>query len=1128
MTYTKDKNFYELRFLLHGIKEEYNSDKPLYITSQKNYIWQKIACKTIEPWRIVPPDLANILSKDWRNKLNIQEIIAENIISDLSPELIKASDFPSTEEKEELLRQIFLAKKEELWKKIPLHETVEGKFVYIDNQTYLENPNYSCDDKLRNIVKIIKSTSNLQKNLIPLWTPEAAINIIIQQPNIGHFYLLLLELIPEASNELKQTLKKLKWLPSRSGGGMTYPDNVVNLAEHLRKKNDTLEDELERVFITEKSKYVMLSKLNVENQYLHRLKDIRSNWNENNVLKFLLSETSQTHEYCNLILKTLKLLQDRKQPISKENLDLLRNKLWLVDSRGKAIGINKIIYFPALSDEFTNILTQLELWNYVTPKMLNEGININFCLEHNQLQYLFCTNKDAIREVGNVLNQLPNYHIGDFDIDSFPINEFIQVFKGFTELPALALREKISEGDFQEFILPNILKPINNHDKLIKILQWIHENYQKPSEVTIKVYNKYLELTCRDSQVFAKEILPKIQLLNQNGQWKSPSELCDGNKNTGIDKDYVLNTEQQQILSEYLNKVKISTDKKKTSVNSSAKFPKKHNTNIAEHLDKYFFSWRSYISSEAIGGFLCLLAGNNTEIQELSKSYLQKRNFNEIRDRFLWSDDLKSKEFIINIQPHNITLQSVNNLFGNLFKAQILRQEIPNHLFVGELDKDTEEINLVEFPLQESFADKLSKILEESANLLINKFYKTNLNESFDEIWQDLATSKQLDILSVRNFILKNGYFLFQPLVKPNTEISKYLSNWRDADAEITSLNSRRNKSDTKVSNSLNKAKENLKKSKEAIKKIIHKNNQVSNEILTVVRQKIGQGQYGYNFTSVLFELFQNADDSVAELQQMVGNISQERLQYIISWDEQCLTVMHWGRPINLFIHSDTRDKNFKNKGFDQDLLKMLCFNFSDKSEDTTGKFGLGFKTVHLISKEPIIISDDLCFSIHAGLLPFALEDLELERRLRHKLQSQQLSSGITDGTLINLKLDTDVITDVHEIISDFEEKISLLLVFSKFIKTCKLISNSSLQQSLTWTPIEVLGIPGIEFGQVKILDKTHNLLCFRIEDATVAIALPENFADKTSPLSNFPTFWVTTPTKETLSLRFLINAMLM
>ena len=94
MNYTKHQNFYELRFLLHGIREEYNSDKLLYITSQENSFWEKIACKTIESWRIVPRDLANILSKDWCNKLNIEEITPKNIISDLSPELIKASDFP--------------------------------------------------------------------------------------------------------------------------------------------------------------------------------------------------------------------------------------------------------------------------------------------------------------------------------------------------------------------------------------------------------------------------------------------------------------------------------------------------------------------------------------------------------------------------------------------------------------------------------------------------------------------------------------------------------------------------------------------------------------------------------------------------------------------------------------------------------------------------------------------------------------------------------------------------------------------------------------------------------------------------------------------------------------------------
>jgi hypothetical protein len=1033
------ENFHELRFILHGNIEKYDSDKTLYITSQDNSVWEKVAREINESWQIIPPVLADTISKDWCKKLKIKQ-----------------------------------------------------------------------------------------------WNPEAAINVIIEKPNIEDFYLQILELIPEVNRESREKIKKQRWLPLQSAKDVISPENVVNLA--IKELSDELENELERIFAEENSKYVILSQLNIESQYLDILKDIRSNWYENNVLQFLLSETSQPYRYCNLIIKTLKILQNRKQTISNENIELLRDKQWLVDSRNRPISLNKIINYPNLCNEFTNILTQLKSSEYITPKMLGDDIDINFCLKNNQINDLFCIDKDAIEAIGNALKKIPSYYIGDFDVDSLPLDEFIQVLKDFTELPVLALIKKISK-DLRELILPNVLKAINNHEKLAKILIWISKQNQTPCKETILVYNKYLELACRDSQSFAQKILPNIQLLNQNNQWKSPSELCDGNRNTGIDKEDVLKTEQQRILSKYLDNITSSTNKEKNSVKT--KRTKKTQENISEHLDKYFRPWLSYISSEIIGGFLCLLAGNNKEIQELSKSYLKKRDFDGLRNRFLWSDELKTKEFIINIKSCNTNTknkQSVDNLFGESFSTSISYKDIPKHLFFGKkLDKNTQEITLLEFPLKEDFSNKLSNILKESAKLLIEKFYRTKLIEGFDEIWRDLATSKQLDILSVRNFILKNGYFLLKSLVNPNTEIGKYLSEWCDADAEIENLNIRRNQSDIKVRDCLDKAKDKLKNSKEAIKNIIHKNDKVCNEVLTAVRQKIGQGQYGYNCTNLPFELFQNADDSVAELQHMLGGISEKRLQYILSWDNQCLTVMHWGRPINLFIHPDARDKNFEHKGFDQDLIKMLCFNISDKSVNATGKFGLGFKTVHLISQKPIVISDELCFYIHGGLLPFALENLELEKQLRDKLQSQQASSDVKDGTLINLNIDTDIVTDINEVIRDFQDKVGLLLVFSKFIKTCKLIENSSLQQCLTWNPIEVLGIPGIEFGEVKILDNSknnwvaHNLLCFRIEnaeDATIAISLPGNFADKTSPLSEFPTFWVTTPTKETLGLRFIVNAM--
>ena len=87
--------------------------------------------------------------------------------------------------------------------------------------------------------------------------------------------------------------------------------------------------------------------------------------------------------------------------------------------------------------------------------------------------------------------------------------------------------------------------------------------------------------------------------------------------------------------------------------------------------------------------------------------------------------------------------------------------------------------------------------------------------------------------------------------------------------------------------------------------------------------------------------------------------------------------VVHWGRSIN-----DTGGAAFpagRERQWDQDLYFMMLMNLSGKpgeapgessSSSTTGRFGLGFKSVHLVSSSPSVVSGFIAFSIAGGLLP--------------------------------------------------------------------------------------------------------------------------------------------------------------
>ena len=58
--------------------------------------------------------------------------------------------------------------------------------------------------------------------------------------------------------------------------------------------------------------------------------------------------------------------------------------------------------------------------------------------------------------------------------------------------------------------------------------------------------------------------------------------------------------------------------------------------------------------------------------------------------------------------------------------------------------------------------------------------------------------------------------------------------------------------------------------------------------------------------------------------------------------------------------------------GHDRDLLNMLLMNFSEKrpGDDLTGKFGLGFKSVHVLSDSVGIASGFIALRTIGGFLP--------------------------------------------------------------------------------------------------------------------------------------------------------------
>ena len=135
-------------------------------------------------------------------------------------------------------------------------------------------------------------------------------------------------------------------------------------------------------------------------------------------------------------------------------------------------------------------------------------------------------------------------------------------------------------------------------------------------------------------------------------------------------------------------------------------------------------------------------------------------------------------------------------------------------------------------------------------------------------------------------------------------------------------------------------------------------------ELLSSARRRIED--LGYSTDRVLFELFQNADDAYKQLDDSPEPAA-FRVEYLV--DPPGVRVTHWGRLIN---HLGPNADDGCRLGRDRDLLNMLVMNFSEKPAEggLTGKFGLGFKSVHLLSDSVGIASGSIAVRTRGGFLP--------------------------------------------------------------------------------------------------------------------------------------------------------------
>jgi len=557
-----------------------------------------------------------------------------------------------------------------------------------------------------------------------------------------------------------------------------------------------------------------------------------------------------------------------------------------------------------------------------------------------------------------------------------------------------------------------------------------------------------------------------------------------------------------------------------------------------EFLKKYFERWEAYVQPELIGGFLSLLGdGKNGEIRSLVADYLHHpHDIDTVRLHFLNGADLSIQNF--DVTQNSDDLEVVYSILRQEFSAP-LNQKIES--IVLEVKRVIDSGNHQKLTLRAfdagAFSGSLDEILKQSTIDLILKAYRNPdwKQHVFLTQWQQLSTSSQTSIAIAHKLFLKYApNFLIDLNVGLKHEgLKQILNKWENLESAQESKklfveNLRRTTQGRYAIEAERESYERIKtKIKDTRKEIYQllEMKEIKAAILEAIRNKIYNESY--RLQSIPFELFQNADDAVLELEEM-GEHGSEGKQFVIHIEKDKLTFLHWGRPIN-YYRNDPQYPDRDQFGFHRDLEKMLAFrsekNYasielgSEERTERTGQFGLGFKSVHLLTSEPRVLSGRLGFKIEGGRIPRELEQEHCDR-LRAILNTYNdgYRYGLK-GTLIELPFDNNAplvidflkkhqsLTDIAKIFSDLA---GILTVFAKRIRCC-VVSGRTIQ----WQPAEIYS--DIEVGDLDIKGQKEKAMCLRSSKDGVALLVlldKETGCLKELP-KGIPDIWVTAPTHE-------------
>ena len=847
-------------------------------------------------------------------------------------------------------------------------------------------------------------------------------------------------------------------------------------------------------------------------------------------------ETENAQQHWELILRALVHLASRRTALSSELNERLKTGNWLPIHAGCCP--QEVIYLKGMEGEVHRIVCECA-GPYADVCMLPEKFRAHPGYKRT-VRDIFPKRDDALEMLGEVMARDERYRIGDIDTENLDLNVFLDTFQGPSPhlMPASAMMhgvcEAFDEAVCRRSLLPNLCQNIPTA-RIVDILNFLSERHTAAPRNTeskiLDIFNRYLEAATNRSDFI--DILRRIRLLSREGNWKCPDVLCLDAE--GIRCDDLLDAKQSEKVRDC---VQSSTDP--AGQQSQASEPLEGFDESAARLEKYFDAWEGTLANEVIGGFLSLL-GNHLKLKELSEQYLGNRTVEGFRGQLDWEilqsrymvganedihETMRRQRFRVEVDEGEAI--EVTNLLGSPFHARIEQREFDS-LFVGSANEQfrsetgmnyrVNRIQLRSIQPNQFERHRLLDFIKNSAGRLLNKVYKQTI-QNLDDVFKDLAQSEQLDIKIAQNLLLDSAFFYVQQLEMRQVDdgLSTALQKWDEARRLRTEAEH------TGDPDMVNGAVEELQLEQQELQNLIQSDEAAQHSLLTAVRCKIRQ--YQYTPQSVPFELFQNADDAVVESFEMYGDSppdpeNTDTTRFVIQQEDDKITFIHWGRPINKFRSAQL---NGRARGFHKDLEKMLILSNSDKSEspgNVTGKFGLGFKSVFLVTSKPRVASGQLGFEAEGGFFPKQLTGEPL-RELQCQIEACQNDGK--EGTIISIQAEE---CSVQECLKKFRDVVHFIPVFARRIRRCDWIRDGQTE-FWEWNDRPLTQSKRVCVGEFQPSSDgqraRQTAMVFRASQGDLLVGLDAHGVVKLE--ESIPTVWVTVPipTTKCLDLGFIVN----